>query len=209
MTAVGFLYRYGYFTQTLSVDGQQIANYEPQNFNQLPIEQVVDENGNPVILEVPYPGRVIYSHIWKVNVGRMNLYLMDTDFDMNSEFDRQITHQLYGGDWENRIKQEYMLGIGGILMLKSLASKPTSTTATKAMPHCSTFSVLSTMFRRTSSTSTLLLKSYAHQASTLYTPPFPPDTTTSTKASSANIWVNSRKTRHKLGRPHEHGSRES
>ncbi len=120
MTAVGFLYRYGYFTQTLSVDGQQIANYEPQNFNQLPIEQVCDKNGNPVILEVPYPGRIIYSHIWRVNVGRMNLYLMDTDFDMNSEFDRSITHQLYGGDWENRIKQEYLLGIGGILMLKKL-----------------------------------------------------------------------------------------
>ena len=123
MTAVGFLYRYGYFTQTLSVDGQQIANYEPQNFNELPIEQVLDENGHPVILEVPYPGRVVYSHIWRVNVGRMNLYLMDTDFDMNSEFDRQITHQLYGGDWENRIKQEYMLGIGGILMLKKLGIK--------------------------------------------------------------------------------------
>ena len=123
MTAVGFLYRHGYFTQTLSVDGQQIANYEPQNFNQLPIEQVCDENGNPLILEVPYPGRIIYSHIWRVNVGRMNLYLMDTDFDMNSEFDRPITHQLYGGDWENRIKQEYLLGIGGILMLKKLGIK--------------------------------------------------------------------------------------
>lgn len=123
MTAVGFLYRHGYFTQTLSVDGQQIANYEPQNFNQLPIEQVCDENGAPVILEVPYPGRIIYSHIWRVNVGRMKLYLMDTDFDMNSEFDRPITHQLYGGDWENRIKQEYLLGIGGILMLKKLGIK--------------------------------------------------------------------------------------
>ena len=123
MTAVGFLYRHGYFTQTLSVDGQQIANYEPQNFNQLPIEQVCDENGNPVILEVPYPGRIIYSHIWRVNVGRMKLYLMDTAFDMNSEFDRPITHQLYGGDWENRIKQEYLLGIGGILMLKKLGIK--------------------------------------------------------------------------------------
>lgn len=120
MTAVGFLYRYGYFTQTLSVDGQQIANYEAQNFNQLPIEQVLDENGHPVILEVPFPGRIIYSHIWRVNVGRMKLYLMDTDFDMNSEFDRPITHQLYGGDWENRIKQEYLLGIGGVLMLKKL-----------------------------------------------------------------------------------------
>ncbi len=119
MTAVGFLYRFGYFTQSLSVDGQQIANYEPQNFNQLPIEQVMD-NGRPMIVEIPYPGRTIYSHVWKVNVGRMNLYLMDTDFDMNSEFDRVITHQLYGGDWENRIKQEYLLGIGGIIMLKKL-----------------------------------------------------------------------------------------
>ena len=120
MTAVGFLYRYGYFTQTLSVDGQQIANYEPQNFNQLPIELVTDKDGDPVILEVPYPGRIVYSHIWRVNVGRMKLYLMDTDFDMNSEYDRPITHQLYGGDWENRIKQEYLLGIGGVLMLKKL-----------------------------------------------------------------------------------------
>ena len=113
MTAVGFLYRYGYFNQSLSVDGQQIANYEP-------IEQVLDKNGHPMILEVPYPGRIIYSHIWRVNVGRMKLYLLDTDFDMNSEFDRPITHQLYGGDWENRIKQEYLLGIGGVLMLKKL-----------------------------------------------------------------------------------------
>ena len=120
MTAIGFLYRYGYFTQSLSVDGQQIANYEPQNFNQLPIEQVTDENGHPLILEVPYPGRIIYSHIWRVNVGRMKLYLLDTDFDMNSEYDRSITHQLYGGDWENRIKQEYLLGIGGVLALKKL-----------------------------------------------------------------------------------------
>ena len=120
MTAVGFLYRYGYFTQTLSVDGQQIANYEAQNFNQLPIEQVMDANGHPMIVEVPYPGRTIYSHVWRVNVGRMKLYLMDTDFEMNSELDRPITHQLYGGDWENRIKQEYLLGIGGVIMLKKL-----------------------------------------------------------------------------------------
>ncbi len=123
MTAVGFLYRYGYFTQTLSMDGQQIANYEPQNFNQLPIEPVIDKDGQQMVLEVPYPGRVVYANIWKVNVGRMNLYLLDTDLDKNSDFDRSITHQLYGGDWENRIKQEYMLGIGGILMLKKLGIK--------------------------------------------------------------------------------------
>ena len=123
MTAVGFLYRYGYFTQTLSMDGQQIANYEPQNFNQLPIEPVLDEHGHQMILEVPYPGRIIFANIWRVNVGRMKLYLLDTDIDQNSEFDRPITHKLYGGDWENRIKQEYLLGIGGVLMLKKLGIK--------------------------------------------------------------------------------------
>lgn len=123
MTAVGFLYRYGYFTQSLSIDGQQIANYEAQNFNQLPIEPVLDETGKQMILEVPYPGRTIFANIWRVNVGRMELYLLDTDIDLNSEWDRPITHQLYGGDWENRIKQEYLLGIGGVLMLKKLGIK--------------------------------------------------------------------------------------
>ncbi|MCH5226159.1 MAG: alpha-glucan family phosphorylase [Muribaculaceae bacterium] len=123
MTAVGFLYRYGYFSQSLSIDGQQVANYEPQNFEQLPIDQVMGEDGQPMILEVPYPGRIIYCHVWRVNVGRMNLYLLDTDFEMNSEYDRPITHKLYGGDWENRMKQEYLLGIGGIYMLNRLGIK--------------------------------------------------------------------------------------
>lgn len=123
MTAVGFLYRYGYFTQSLSIDGQQIANYEPQNFNQLPIDPVLDEMGNQMILEVPYPGRIIYARIWRVNVGRMKLYLLDTDVNLNSDLDCPITHKLYGGDWENRIKQEYLLGIGGVLMLKKLGIK--------------------------------------------------------------------------------------
>ena len=120
MTAVGFLYKYGYFSQSLSIDGQQIANYESQNFDQLPIEAVLGEDGQPMILEVPYPGRVVYAHVWRVNVGRMKLYLLDTDLDRNSEWDREITHKLYGGDWENRIKQEYLLGIGGVLMLHKL-----------------------------------------------------------------------------------------
>ena len=73
-----------------------------------------------MILEVPFYDRIIYANIWKVAVGRVSLYLMDTDLDKNSEWDRAITHQLYGGDWENRLKQEYMLGIGGIYMLKKL-----------------------------------------------------------------------------------------
>ncbi len=120
LCAVGFLYRYGYFTQTLSGDGNQEANYEAQNFSQLPIEQVKNEDGSAMILEVPFHDRTIYANIWKVNVGRINLYLLDCDIDKNSEFDRSITYQLYGGDWENRMKQEYMLGIGGMLMLKKL-----------------------------------------------------------------------------------------
>ena len=120
LTAIGFLYRYGYFTQSLSVDGQQVAVYEAQNFNNLPLKQMKDENDQPIIIEVPYPNRTVYSYLWKVSVGRIALYLLDTDNDMNSEYDRSITHQLYGGDWENRMKQEIMLGIGGILALKKL-----------------------------------------------------------------------------------------
>ena len=123
MTAIGFLYRYGYFTQTLSPEGQQIANYEAQNFSNLPITQVKEKDGSNLIVEVPYPGRTVKAYLWKVAVGRMNLYLLDTDNELNSEWDRQITHQLYGGDWENRIKQEIMLGIGGMLALKKLGIK--------------------------------------------------------------------------------------
>ena len=129
LCAVGFLYRYGYFTQTLSMDGQQIANYEAQNFGFLPLTQVLQSNGEPFVLEVPYPGRVVYAYVWKVMVGRVPLYLMDTDIPQNSEWDRSITHQLYGGDWENRMKQEYLLGIGGILLLNKLGIK-------KQVYHC-------------------------------------------------------------------------
>ncbi len=120
LCAIGFLYRYGYFNQTLSMDGQQIASYEAQNFGSLPLERVYDSNGQPLVVAVPYLSNFVHAYIWKVNVGRVTLYLMDTDNEMNSEFDRPITHQLYGGDWENRLKQEIMLGIGGILVLKTL-----------------------------------------------------------------------------------------
>ena len=123
MTAIGFLYRYGYFTQTLSPEGQQIAKYEAQNFSNLPISQVKEADGTPMIIEVPYPERIVKAYLWKVAVGRINLYLLDTDNEMNSEWDRQITHQLYGGDWENRIKQEIMLGMGGTIALTKLGIK--------------------------------------------------------------------------------------
>ena len=123
MTAIGFLYRYGYFTQTLSPEGQQIANYEAQNFSNLPITQVKEKNGENMVIEVPYPGRTVKAYLWRVAVGRMDLYLLDTDNELNSEWDRSITHQLYGGDNENRLKQEIMLGMGGMLALKKLGIK--------------------------------------------------------------------------------------
>ncbi len=123
LCAVGFLYRYGYFTQTLSMDGQQIANYEAQNFGQLPIDRVMDADGKPLVVDVPYMDYYVHANVWRVNVGRVSLYLLDTDNEMNSEFDRPITHQLYGGDWENRLKQEILLGIGGMLTLKALGIK--------------------------------------------------------------------------------------
>ena len=123
MCGIGFLYRYGYFTQSLSMDGQQIANYEAQNFGSLPLERVKDENDQPMVLDVPYLNYYVHAYVWRVNVGRVPLYLLDTDNEMNSEFDRSITHQLYGGDWENRLKQEILLGIGGVLLLKKLGIK--------------------------------------------------------------------------------------
>ncbi|MBQ8889334.1 MAG: alpha-glucan family phosphorylase [Bacteroidaceae bacterium] len=123
MCGVGFLYRYGYFAQSLSMDGQQIANYDAQNFGSLPIDRVMDENGQPMVVDVPYLNYYVHAYVWRVNVGRVPLYLLDTDNEMNSEFDRPITHQLYGGDWENRLKQEILLGIGGMLMLKKLGIK--------------------------------------------------------------------------------------
>ena len=129
LCAVGFLYRFGYFTQSLSMDGQQIAKYDAQNFNSLPIERELDADGNQVVVDVPYQNYQVHALVWRVNVGRIKLYLLDTDNEMNSEFDKPITHSLYGGDWENRLKQEILLGIGGTLMLKKLGIK-------KQIYHC-------------------------------------------------------------------------
>ena len=129
LCGVGFLYRYGYFRQSLSMDGQQLAKYDAQDFNTLPIERELDANGNQVVVDVPYMNYHVHALVWRVNVGRIKLYLLDTDNDMNSEFDKPITHSLYGGDWENRLKQEILLGIGGMLMLKKLG-------VNKQLYHC-------------------------------------------------------------------------
>ncbi|TGX82248.1 alpha-glucan family phosphorylase [Palleniella muris] len=124
MCAVGFLYRYGYFKQSISMEGDQIANYDAQNFNSLPVVRTLDPaTGEPLVVDVPYTNYMVHASVWTANVGRVKLYLLDTDNEMNSEFDRPITHALYGGDWENRLKQEILLGIGGMLTLKKLGIK--------------------------------------------------------------------------------------
>ena len=125
MLAIGLLYRYGYFNQALSVSGEQLSQYLPQKFSELPLEPVRDDDGNWVTISIAFPGRIVYAKAWKVNVGRVSLYLLDTDIQQNSPQDRAITGQLYGGDNEMRIKQEMFLGIGGIRLLNALNIKPT------------------------------------------------------------------------------------
>lgn len=130
MCAVGFLYRFGYFKQSISMEGDQIANYDAQNFNSLPVVRTLDPaTGEPLVVDVPYMNYMVHASVWTANVGRVKLYLLDTDNELNSEFDRPITHALYGGDWENRLKQEILLGIGGMLTLKKLGIK-------KEIYHC-------------------------------------------------------------------------
>ena len=123
MAAVGLLYRYGYFTQRLSAQGAQEATYEAQNFYKLPISPVRDEDGGWVTITIAFPGRTLSARVWKCQVGRTDLYLLDADYEANLEEDRQITYHLYGGDWENRLKQEILLGIGGIRALRKLGIK--------------------------------------------------------------------------------------
>lgn len=124
MVAVGLLYRYGYFKQTMSIFGDQQAEYNAQKFTQLPLLPVRNSNGEWIVVRLAFPGRNVTAKVWKVNVGRIPLYLLDTDTDENSAEDRSITYQLYGGDSENRIKQELVLGIGGVRMINSLGIDP-------------------------------------------------------------------------------------
>ncbi|MGQ1786524.1 alpha-glucan family phosphorylase [Saccharicrinis sp. GN24d3] len=123
MTAIGLLYRYGYFRQSLSVHGDQQANFDKQEFSTLPLTEVKNEDGTPLVLKMSAPGRTVYARVWRADVGKIPLYLLDTDHESNSEGDRNVTHSLYGGDWENRLKQEILLGIGGIQLLDTLGIK--------------------------------------------------------------------------------------
>ncbi len=120
IVAVGLLYRYGYFTQRLSASGVQETAYEAQNFYKLPIAPVRDEEGNWISVQVSLPGRNITALVWCCDIGRVKLYLLDTDHEDNQPEDRSITYYLYGGDWDNRLRQELLLGIGGVRLLEQL-----------------------------------------------------------------------------------------
>ncbi len=125
LVAVGLFYKYGYFTQHLTSQGNQEAQYNAQNFMKTPATPVLNPDGSWLTIKLRMENRDVYARIWRVDVGRTELYLLDSDFEANSPQDRQITHQLYGGDWENRIKQEMLLGIGGVRALRALGLNPT------------------------------------------------------------------------------------
>lgn len=123
LTGVGLLYRYGYFYQMITTRGEQQAHYDFQHFSKLPLKPVRDDKGNFIVISVVLPGRQMHARIWELAVGRIKLYLLDTDFSDNIEEDRGVTHSLYGGNNENRLKQELLLGIGGIRALEAMGLK--------------------------------------------------------------------------------------
>ena len=122
---VGILYRQGYFTQTIDEHGNQISHYTPSDFHQLPVTQVIDGNGKPLVINIDFPDRKVFLHVWEARAGHIKLYLLDSDLEENQEHDRIITHQLYGGDKTTRIQQEIVLGIGGVRALRALGIEPT------------------------------------------------------------------------------------
>jgi len=124
ITGVGLLYRYGYFKQKLGPKGEQLSIYDPEEFARLPINPVIDTEGNHLTVSIAWPGRVIKIRVWVAMVGKVQLVLLDTDLDDNSIEDRTVTHYLYGGDHENRLRQELVLGIGGIRTLVAMGLKP-------------------------------------------------------------------------------------
>lgn len=124
LIAMGLMYRYGYFQQAISLHGEQIHQLEAAKFTQLPIVPVRDEQGEWIKIHVNFAGSTVWAKVWRLNVGRIALYLLDTDIDDNRWEDRSITHQLYGGDNENRLRQEILLGIGGVRALKAMQIEP-------------------------------------------------------------------------------------
>ena len=122
---VGILYRQGYFTQTIDEHGNQISHYTPSDFHQLPVTQVIDGNGKPLVINIDFPDRKVFLHVWEARAGHIKLYLLDSDLEENQDHDRIITHQLYGGDKTTRIQQEIVLGIGGVRALRALGIEPT------------------------------------------------------------------------------------
>ncbi|MHB9154814.1 MAG: alpha-glucan family phosphorylase [Endomicrobiales bacterium] len=124
LVGMGLLYRYGYFKQYLTFDGWQQEEYIENHFFRMPVQRVLDKSGNQLKISVDYPKGKVHARIWKVQIGRVPLYLLDTDIDDNLPEDREITSQLYGGDRDMRIRQETMLGIGGVRALKALGIEP-------------------------------------------------------------------------------------
>ncbi|MFA5814980.1 MAG: alpha-glucan family phosphorylase [Bacteroidales bacterium] len=120
----GLLYRYGYFRQVLTVNGDQVSEDVMEQFSDLPVEPVFNKEGQWMQIPIGLPGRLLHVRLWKAMVGRISLYLLDTDYDVNQPADRTITYHLYGGDEENRLKQEMVLGLGGIRMLNKLGISP-------------------------------------------------------------------------------------
>ncbi len=123
MVAIGLFYRQGYFSQIISQNGDQDELYDSQRFMDTPAELVKDEHGTAITVPIEMEGRNVYAQIWKLNVGRIKLYLLDTDRNDNLDKDKAITYRLYGGDNENRLRQELILGIGGIKLLERLGIK--------------------------------------------------------------------------------------
>src|SRR5918911_4366822 len=124
LVAVGLLYRYGYFRQRLTRDGWQEEHYGETHPSELPIHLVKDEAGEPVRVEVLMRGRNVRAQSWRVDVGRIQLYLLDTNIEENEETDRLVTGHLYGGDRETRVVQEMLLGLGGVRLPRRLGVDP-------------------------------------------------------------------------------------
>ena len=122
---VGLLYRQGYFTQTIDNEGRQHAQYTDTDFDDLPIVPVMRDNGTELSVTVSLPSRDVVAKVWRVQVGKVRLFLLDTDVEQNSVADRNIAHQLYGGDRGTRLEQEIVLGVGGARALHEMRLTPT------------------------------------------------------------------------------------